>query len=61
MATRTVRLDAAAEKTLADLRRRTDMSISEVIRRSLRAYARELDAEVRVRPDEVYGKRGLPR
>ena len=59
MATRTVRLDAAAEATLADLRRRTDVSISEVIRRSLQAYSRELDADVRMRPGEVYRKLGL--
>ena len=61
VATRTVRLDAAAEATLADLRRRTDLSISEVIRRSLQAYSRELDADIRMRPGEVYRKLGLPR
>ena len=60
MATRTVRLDAAAEATLADLRRRTDLSISEVFRRSLQAYSRELDADIRMRPGEVYRKLGLP-
>lgn len=60
MATRTVRLDADAEATLADLRRRTDQSISEVIRRSLQAYSRELDADIRMRPGEVYRKLGLP-
>lgn len=60
MATRTVRLDTDAEATLADLRRRTDQSISEVIRRSLQAYARELDADIRMRPGEVYRKLGLP-
>lgn len=61
MATRTVRLDAAAEATLADLRRRTGLSISEVVRRSLQAYSRELDADIRMRPGDVYRKLGLPR
>ena len=61
MGTRTVRLDAAAEETLADLQRRTGHSISEVIRRSLRAYATELDADIRRRPGEVYRSLGLPR
>lgn len=60
MATRTVSLDAAAEATLADLRRRTGLSISEVIRRSMQACSRELDVDIRMRPGEVYRMLGLP-
>ena len=61
MSTRTVRLDTAAEATLADLQRRTGHSISEVIRRSLRAYRHELDTDITRRPYEVYKSLGLPR
>ena len=61
MSTRTVRLDTAAEATLADLQRRTGHSISEVIRRSLRAYRHELDTDITRRPHEVYKSLGLPR
>ncbi|MYD15413.1 MAG: ribbon-helix-helix protein, CopG family [Gemmatimonadetes bacterium] len=60
MATRTVRLDDDAEATLRDLQRRTGQSISNVMRRALRAYSAELDADVRLRPAEVYEKLGLP-
>ena len=60
MGTRTVRLDAAAEETLSNLRRRTGLSISEVMRKALTAYSAELDAEVRRRPYDVYKSLGLP-
>ena len=60
MATRTVRLDDDAEATLRDLQRRTGKSISTVLRRALRAYTAELDADVRFRPGEVYERLGLP-
>jgi hypothetical protein len=60
MGTRTVRLDAAAEATLADLQRRTGLSISDVMRKALRAYTTELDADIRRRPGEVYRSLGLP-
>ena len=60
MGTRTVRLDAAAEATLADLQRRTGLSISDVMRQALRAYTTELDADIRRRPYEVYKSLGLP-
>lgn len=39
MAIRTVRLDDDAEAVLADLRQRTGMTISEVLKRSLETYA----------------------
>ena len=61
MSTRTVRMDDASEATLADLRRRTGLSISEVMRRSLRAYERELDLDITRRPYELYKSLGLPR
>ncbi len=61
MSTRTVRMDAASETTLADLQRRTGLSISEVMRRGLRAYERELDSDITRSPYEVYKNLGLPR
>lgn len=61
MSTRTVRMDAASETTLADLQRRTGLSISEVMRRGLRAYERELDSDITRSPYEVYKSLGLPR
>ena len=60
MSTRTVRMDDASEATLADLQRRTGLSISEVMRRSLRAYERELESDNMRRPYEVYKSLGLP-
>jgi len=54
-------MDDASEATLADLRRRTGLSISEVVRRGLRAYERELDSDITRRPYEVYKSLGLPR
>jgi len=61
MSTRTVRMDAASETALADLQRRTGLSISEVMRRGLRAYERELDSDITRSPYEVYKSLGLPR
>lgn len=61
MSTRTVRMDVASEAMLADLQRRTGKSISEVMRRGLRAYERELDSDIARRPYEVYKSLGLPR
>jgi len=53
-------MDDASEAALADLQRRTGLSISEVMRRSLRAYERELDSDITRRPYEVYQSLGLP-
>ncbi len=61
MSTRTVRMDDASEATLADLQRRTGLSISEVMRRGLRSYERELDSDITRRPYEVYKSLGLPK
>ncbi len=41
MATRTVRLDPEAERTLASLTRMTGLSISEVLKRGLMSYKQE--------------------
>ena len=41
MATRTVRLDDEAERTLASLTRMTGLSISEVLKRGLMAYRQQ--------------------
>jgi hypothetical protein len=41
MATRTVRLDSEAERTLASLTRMTGLSISEVLKRGLISYKQQ--------------------
>lgn len=61
MATRTVRLGEEGESTLADLRARTGLSISEVIRQALRSLAAELDKEAAASPYDVYRNIALPR
>lgn len=58
MATRTVRLDEETEKTLARLRRRTGLSISEVLKRGVRAYA-ERGGNASTRPYEIYRRLDL--
>ena len=60
MSTRTVRMDAASDAVLADLQRRTGLSISEVMRRGLRAFERELDSDITRSPYEAYRSLGLP-
>lgn len=54
MGTRTVRLDDEAEKALAMLRKSTGLSISEVLKRGLQAYAQRAQGEGEVRPYEIY-------
>ena len=54
MSIRTVRLDDAAESTLAALRQRTGLSISEVLKRGLHAYAEVVSETVSEPPYEVY-------
>ena len=59
MGIRTVRLDDDAEAVLADLRRRTGLSISDVFKRGLQAYASAArDAEIKM-PYEIYRKLDL--
>ena len=59
MGIRTVRLDDDAEAVLAELRRRTGLSISDVFKRGLQAYAEtSRDAGIEA-PYEVYRKLDL--
>lgn len=53
MGTRTVRLDDETEKTLARLRKTTGLSISEVLKRGVKAYAESTRAGGR-RAYDVY-------
>ncbi len=59
MSVRTVRLDDAAESTLAALRQRTGLSISEVLKRGLHAYAVAVRAIAPATPYEVYRRLDL--
>lgn len=52
--TRTVRLDEEAENTLARLQKATGLSISEVLKRGLQAYVQRAEAQVEVRPYDIY-------
>ena len=54
MSTRTVRLDDEAEKTLADLQKVTGLSISDVLKRGLHAYASIAEKDAPVKPYDVY-------
>ena len=59
MGVRTVRLDDEAERTLDAVRQRTGLTISEVLKRGLQAYAAaSLDATA-VRPFEIYQRLDL--
>lgn len=59
MGTRTVRLDEETEKTLARLRRTTGLSISEVLKRGLRAYEQGDAAPMKASPYEIYNRLDL--
>ena len=54
MGTRTVRLDAEAEKTLLRLQNMTGMSISEVLKQGLFAYERQALQHVDRKPYDIY-------
>ena len=54
MGVRTVRLDDEAERTLAAVRKRTGLTISEVLKRGLRAYDSASADEAAARPFNVY-------
>ncbi len=56
MSIRTVRLDDDAESTLAAIRQRTGLSISDVLKRGLEAYAASIHDET---PYEVYRRLDL--
>ena len=59
MSIRTVRLDEEAELRLADLRRRTGLSISEVLKRGLDAYAEVVRHTAPESPYDVYRRLDL--
>lgn len=57
--TRSVRLDAEAERALDEIRRRTGDSITDALKRGLLAAERELRAAPAVRPYAVYERLDL--
>ncbi|HUR41418.1 MAG TPA: ribbon-helix-helix protein, CopG family [Verrucomicrobiae bacterium] len=54
MGTRTVRLDEKTEQALRKLRRTTGLSISEVLKRGVEAYAERMVQEPPATPYEVF-------
>ena len=59
MGVRTVRLDDEAERTLAAVRKRTGLTISEVLKRGLHAYDKASSREAVQRPYDVYRRLDL--
>lgn len=59
MSVRTVRLEDEVEATLAALRQRTGLSISEVLKRGLRAYAAAENESPAEHPYEIYRRLDL--
>ena len=59
MGIRTVHLDDGAERTLAELRNRTGLSISEIFRRGLQAYAESVRDEMAETPCEAFRRLDL--
>jgi hypothetical protein len=57
--TRTVRLDEEAENALARLQKTTGLSISEVLKRGLRAYVQHAEEQGEVRPYDIYRRLDL--
>jgi hypothetical protein len=56
MGMRTVRLDERTEKTLEKLRKSTGLTISEVLKRGVEAYAEKAEGIERSRPYDVFEK-----
>lgn len=56
MAAHTVRLDDGAERTLVRRRKLTHRSISEVLKRGLRAYEPLASSEGHARPCDIYAR-----
>jgi hypothetical protein len=54
MATRTVRFDEEAEKTLAQIRKTTGLSISAVLKQGLLAYQEKITHTTAATPYEIY-------
>jgi hypothetical protein len=59
MGTRTVRLDRDAENSLTRLRKQTGLSISEVLKRGMKAYEQAAGREGTASPYEIYVQLGL--
>ncbi len=59
MSVRTVRLDDDAEATLAALRKQTGLSISDVLKRGLEAYAEAVREGTAARPFDIYRRLDL--
>ena len=58
MGTRTVRLNAACELKLEEVCKRTGLSVSEVLRRGIEAYAASVDQSAET-PYEVFSRLDL--
>lgn len=58
MGTRTVRLDAASESKLAEVCKRTGLSISDVLRRGIDAYSASVNQAAET-PYEVFSRLDL--
>lgn len=56
MSTRTVRLDEQTDRTLQKLRRSTGLSISEVLKRGVRAYAEQAATRPEASSYEIYSR-----
>ncbi|MCY4610930.1 MAG: hypothetical protein OXC38_04445 [Gammaproteobacteria bacterium] len=54
MAVRTVRLDSDAEQVLADLQTQTGQSVSEILKRGIRAYQAEAQQKTPTPAYEIY-------
>ena len=59
MATRTVRLDEAAETTLREIRKTTGLPISEAFKRGLRSLQEQTKREEGQTPYDIYKKLDL--
>jgi hypothetical protein len=59
MGTRTVRLDDEAEFTLERLRALTGLSISEVLKRGLKAFETEASAQSQRKPYDIFSELDL--
>jgi hypothetical protein len=59
MATRTVRLDDESERMLAEIRRASGMSVSEVLKAGLQAARKQLKAKPPTAPYEIYRRINL--
>ena len=59
MGTRTVPLDDEAERTLATIRKRTGLTITEILKRGLRAYDEASRHEAATCPYHVYRRLDL--